>query len=105
MTPEQVARIVKVCEKIGWPKSYYFDGHYWLHEFNGLNIDAVVLAEFRLRQWLVGRYDRVLIEYTSDMPFKHRIECGMSGEITARVRVAGNDYLDLLLTAVERTLE
>ena len=94
MTTELTARIVKVCEKIGIDLRYVDYG-----------CTQEEYAESNLRHWLCRKWDRVRIEDASSLPFKHRIECGMSGEITARVRVAGNDYLDLLLTAVERTLE
>ena len=117
MTPEQTARIVKVCERIGWPKSStYFlvwdksdCGWYWYgqpstRQMSCAEDDAEAILEKHFRQWLESKYDRVLIEYTSGLPFKWRIECGMDREMESRVRVAGNDYLDLLLTAVEQTL-
>lgn len=125
MTPELTDRIVKVCERIGWPimdnddrfMVYYKDniwadgGVSWIwqqidtKEMNDcvFNVGSILGTHFR--QWLESKYDRVLIEYTSGLPFKWRAECGIDGETTSRVRVAANDYLDLLLTAVEKTLE
>ena len=110
MTPELTARIVKVLNTIGWPTSFYFDGHYWLHEFNGLNIDAVVLAGNHFRKWLKKQWDEVdshcthgtvtliLARYNQpDAPSDwQQVVINTEGE---------TDELELYLTAVEQTLE
>jgi hypothetical protein len=120
MTPELTARIVKVCEKIGWPRglsihNYHagmgdnclcewhakdiFDKIVYLH---GQEISDILCGYFR--RWLESRWEQVLIEYATNLPFTHRIECGMDGQLISTC-LAANDYLDLLLTAVEKTLE
>jgi len=110
MTTELTARIVKVLNTIGWPTSFYFDGHYWLHEFNGLNIDAVVLAGNHFRKWLKKQWDEVdshcthgtvtliLARYNQpDAPSDwQQVVINTEGE---------TDELELYLTAVEQTLE
>ena len=110
MTPEQIKRIVKVLNTIGWPTSFYFDGHYWLHEFNGLNIDAVVLAGNHFRQWLKKHWDEVESHCTNGVVALELVRYNPPGESCYHAEVVINtegetDELELYLTAVERTLE
>ena len=120
MTPEQIKRIVKVCEQIGWPKTEidgleymlnppFKDDELWRRErtkssgyiFYLLDFDIEAALEKYLRQWLESKWEQVSHVTRGG---KHYILLGYYTRREPEIELENNDYLDLLLTAVAQTL-
>ena len=123
MTHEQTARIVKVCERIGWPKSstnflewdklacgWYWYGQPLTRQMSYAEDNAEAILEKHLRQWLKKHWDEVESHCAHGVVALELVRYNPPGESCYCAEVAINtegetDELELCLTAVERTLE
>ena len=117
MTPEQIKRIVKVCERIGWPKSstnflewdklacgWYWYGQPLTRQMSYAEDNAEAILEKYFRQWLESKWLDVITRKLPDGSRRLHMWHEKSRRIMEIEDKTGN-YLNLLLTAVERTLE
>jgi len=115
MTPEQTARIVKVCEKIGWPKSstnflewdklacgWYWYGQPLTRQMSYAEDNAEAILESHFRQWLIQKYG--YLNFRFEKNWISLTTMGKRGALKLKLETHDDDYLDLLLTAVEQTL-
>ena len=107
MTPEQVERIVTACEKIGWPKMSLMpnDNDSWelVLSWDDEARDIEYALESHFRQWLIQKYG--YLNFRFEKNWISLTTMGKRGALKLKLETHDDDYLDLLLTAVERTLE
>ncbi len=115
MTHEQTARIVKVCERIGWPKSstnflewdklacgWYWYGQPLTRQMSYAEDNAEAILEKHLRQWLIQKYG--YLNFRFEKNWISLTTMGKRGALKLKLETHDDDYLDMLLMAVEQTL-
>jgi len=109
MTPELTARTVKVCKVIGWPKMSLMpnDNDSWelvlSWDVKLIDYEIEYALESHFRQWLIQKYG--YLNFRFEKNWISLTTMGKRGALKLKLETHDDDYLDLLLTAVERTLE